>query len=362
MSKRVIACIVTLLLAAFPAAAAAKDVVTVKDMTGRNVSLPQHPDRIACLSPGTLRLIVYLQAQDRLVGIEDLEKKFPTTRPYYLAHPDLGQLSSIGPGGPNSINKEPDYEKILSAKPDVIFITYMEADLADQVQKKIGIPVFVLTYGPFGTFTDQVFDSIMAAGRVLGRENRARAVVDYIQGSRQNLRDRVQNVPADQNPWAYIGGIGFKGTHGIESTETNYAPFEWVTARNAAQKEGQTGHLFIDKERLLEIDPDVIFIDGGGKDLVRQDYEKKSAFYQGLKAFQNKKVYTLHSFNWYMTNLGTVITDAFTVGKILYPARFKDVDLAERADAVYDFLVGRPLYAEMKKIHGPLGQTAPFLK
>jgi len=363
MQKRLIALIGALLLAAaLTGPAAAKDVIIVRDMTGRNVSLNKNPDRIVCLCPGTLRQIVYLQAQDRVVGVEDMEKESPKTRPYYFAHPKLSQLPSVGPGGPNTINKEPDYEKILSVKPEVIFVTYMEADLADRVQRKIGIPVFVLTYGPFGTFNDKVFDSILAAGRVLGQESRAKAVVDFIQGARRNLQDRVKGVPEDKKPWAYIGGIGFKGTHGIESTETIYPPFEWVAAKNAAKKGGQTGHLFMDKEGLLKLDPDVIFIDGGGAELVRQDFEKRPAFYQGLKAFQNKKAYVLHSYNWYMTNLGTVIADAYAVGKILYPERFKDVDLAERADAAYTFLVGRPAHAEMTEVQGPLGQAVPYLK
>jgi iron complex transport system substrate-binding protein len=342
--------------------AGALDTQTVTDLAGRNVTVPRNPQRIVCIAPGTLRLIVYLQAHDRLVGIEDLEKKFPTTRPYYIANPQMAQLPSVGPGGPNTINKEPDYEKILRVNPDVIFVSYMEAGLADQVQQKIGIPVFILTYGPFGTFNDQVFDSIQAAGRVMGREQRADAVVTFIRNMRSQLDKRTAGIPDDRKPWIYIGGIGFKGTHGIESTETDYAPATWLGAKNIARTEGQSGHLFIDRERLLKINPDIVFIDGGGQTLVQQDYEKRPGYYQGLKAFQNKRVYTLHSFNWYMTNLGTVIVDAFAMGKILYPRQFEDVDMAVLADEVYTFLLGRPVFTELKQINGDLGQLLSCLE
>ena len=101
---------------------------TVLDMAGRRVSLSGQPARIICLSPGTLRLAVYLQAEDLVVGMEDMEKKFPTTRPYYIANPEFAELPSIGPGGPQSINKEPDYEKILAVKPDILFTSYMEGE------------------------------------------------------------------------------------------------------------------------------------------------------------------------------------------------------------------------------------------
>jgi iron complex transport system substrate-binding protein len=238
----------------------------------------------------------------------------------------------------------------------------MEAPLADRVQQKIGIPVFVLTYGPFGRFNDKVFDAITAAGKVLGREKRAEAVVAFIQDKRSQLHQRTADIPDDHKPGVYIGGIGFKGTHGIESTEIDYAPATWLGVKNIARKEGPSGHLFVDRERLLEMNPDMVFIDGGGQSLVLQDYEKRPGYYRGLKAFQNKQVYTLYSFNWYMTNLGTVIADAFAMGKIIYPQRFEDVETGALADEVYTFLLGRPVYADMKAINGDLGQLLPCLK
>jgi iron complex transport system substrate-binding protein len=354
--------VVMLFMAGYPFPDTVFGSVTVNDATGRSVKLENHPRRLVCIGPGTLRLIVYLQAQDRLVGIEDIEKRFPDTRPYFIANPQLANLPSVGPGGPNSINKEPDYEKILSVNPDIIFVSYMEADLAERVQKKIGIPVFVLSYGPFGTFTDSVFDSIMAAGQVLDTGERAQMVVNYFQKIRRDLRTRVIGVPEEEKPSVYIGGIGLKGTQGIESTETDYAPFNWVAAKNVVKQEGKKGHLFVGKERLLAIDPDIIFIDGGGNDLVRQDYEKKTAFYSGLSAFHKKEVYTLYPFNWYMTNLGTVVADAYAVGKILYPEQFAEIELSRKADAVYTFLLGRPVYDALRRTQGELGQTASFIR
>ncbi len=55
-------------------------------------------------------------------------------------------------------------------------------------------------------------------------------------------------------------------------------------------------HIFMDKEKLLAINPDVIFIDGGGLKLVEQDIIKKPEYYKALKAFQNKQVYSLLPF------------------------------------------------------------------
>jgi iron complex transport system substrate-binding protein len=291
-----------------------------------------------------------------------MEKRFPTTRPYWIANSDLGRLPSIGPGGPNSINKEPDLEKVLAVNPEVIFISYMERGNADVLQKRIGIPVIVLTYGPFGSFNEVVYDAMRLMGRILGKEARAKAVIDFIEGAREDLNSRVGGFPEDRKPTVYVGGIGFKGSHGIESTETLYAPFEWVKARNIAMSEGKKGHLFVDKEKILQWNPDLVFIDSGGNERVREDYIKKPGFYSGLKAFRNRDVHILHAFNWYMTNIGTVLTDAYTVGKILYPEAFGDVDLPRKADEIYTFLLGKPVYRQMAKQFGELGEVPNYLK
>ncbi len=338
------------------ASAMAQNSMTLQDMVGRQVTLPGSPGRIICISPGTLRLVTYLQASDKVVGIEDMEKRFPTTRPYFIANPSYASLPSIGPGGPNTINKEPDYEKILTVQPDVVFISYMERELADRIQNKLGIPVFVVSYGPFGRFDDTVFDSLIAMGKILEREQRAQDVVQFIKSQRQLLQDRVSQIPDIEKPTAYIGGIGFKGTQGLESTETDYAPLEWAGGKNVAKQENKAGHTFINKEKLLKWNPDVIFVDGGGKGQVAQEIEKNPNFFKGLSAFTGSRVYGLYSFNWYMTNLGTVITDAYAVAKILYPGRFEDLVLADKANEVYSFLLGKPLYQELAKINGVLGE------
>jgi len=340
----------------------AKETIAVTDTVGREVTIPKDPERIICISPGTLRLILYVGGKSKVVGIEDFEKANPKTRPYWIANSELGGLPSIGPGGPNTINKEPDLEKVLAINPDVVFISYMDQGNANALQEKIGIPIIVLSYGPFGTFSEVVYDSIRLVGQALGKEARAKAVIDFVEGSRGDLLSRVAGFPEENKPTVYVGGIGFKGTHGIQSTETLYAPFEWVEARNIVMSKGKKGHLFVDKEEILTWNPDIIFIDSGGSELVRQDYEKKPDFYRGLTAFKNGRVHTLHSFNWYMTNIGTVIADAYTVGKLLYPKRFADVNLREKADEIYTFLVGQPVYDQLAETYGHLGETPTYLK
>jgi iron complex transport system substrate-binding protein len=338
------------------------EMITVTDTAGRKVSVPSDPQRIVCLGPGTLRLIVYLQAQDKVVGVEDMEKRNPAGRPYWIAHPELAKLPRCGPGGPACINKKPDLEAILSLSPQVVFVTYMDASLADEVQKTLGIPVVVLTYGALATFDEAVYDSIRLAGKILKREARADEVVNFIESLRKDLGKRTSQVPEDKKQGVYVGGIGYRGAHGIESTEQKYIPFTWINAKNLAErlKASVGSHVFVDKETLLKLDPDVIFIDGGGLALVAEDYRKKVKFYGALKAFSTNRVYSLLPFNWYTTNIGTALADAYAIGKILYVDRFKDVDPEKKADDIYIFLDGKPVYKTMKEDYGAIGGPVSF--
>jgi iron complex transport system substrate-binding protein len=336
--------------------------VTVTDMEGRRVTAPFEPERIVCIGPGALRLIVYLQASSKVSGVEDMEKMNPGGRPYWIAHPELSRLPRCGPGGPASINKKPDLEAVLACKPQVIFSTYMDAPLAEEVQRTLGIPLVVLNYGAFATFDETVYDALCIAGRILNREKRAHDVVAYIDNLRKDMSKRTKDIPEVSKPEVYIGGIGYQGSRGIESTEQNYIPFKWIGAKNAAERAKASigSHVDMDKEMLLKLNPDVIFIDSNGLSLVREDCRKKPEYYHVLKAFSNRRVYILHPFNWYATNIDTALADAYVIGKILYKKQFEDIDPQQIAEEIYTFLVGKSIVEIMERDYGLNGQMVAF--
>ena len=82
---------------------AEKATMVVKDLAGREVAVPKNVERVVAAGPGALRIIVYLNATDMVVGVEDFEKQHPGGRPYIIAHPELKELPSIGPGGPGKL-------------------------------------------------------------------------------------------------------------------------------------------------------------------------------------------------------------------------------------------------------------------
>lgn len=334
----------------------AQNALTVVDSAGRTVEVPADVKRIICVGPGCLRLVCYLGAQDKVVGIEAFEKTQQVGRSYRYTFPELLALPVIAPGGPGNVNKEPDLEAVLSVKPDVIFASYMDKNRADALQKKIGIPVVTLSYGRFGSFDDELYLSLRLSGKILNKEKRAREITSFIEQAKIDLSKRTTGVEETSRPSVYVGGVGYRGAQGIESTETDYLPLEWVRARNVAQSDGKEGHLFVNKEKILSWDPDVIFVDALGLNIIASDYQKKPQFYQALQAFRKGKVYVLWPFNAYMTNIDTVIIDAYMAGLILYPERFRDISIDKKIDEVYRFFIGESVAESMKRDAGTLGR------
>jgi iron complex transport system substrate-binding protein len=111
-------------------------------------------------------------------------------------------------------------------------------------------------------------------------------------------------------------------------------------------------HSSISKEKIMEWDPDLLFLDlstlqlgdkSGGLFELRSD-----PAYRTLSAVKSGKVYGLLPYNWYTKNYGSILANAYFIGKTVYPDRFADIDPAKKADEIYTFLVGKPVFEEMK--------------
>jgi iron complex transport system substrate-binding protein len=317
----------------------------ITDLAGREVEVTVPAKRVTAIGPGALRLVCYAGGADKVVGIENVEKQWSTGRPYILAHPELLNLPVIGQGGPDST---PDPELLLGVDPDVIFVAYLvDAAKADELQSKTGIPVVVLSYGQLGTFDKEIYESIALIGEITGEEERAQEVIAYIKGCRDDLEERTAEIPVGEKPRVYVGGIGMKGTHGIESTQGNFPPLASIGAVNVVDETGSKGSVMIDKEKLIAWDPDIIFIDESGLQMVKDDYAGNPGFYNTLKAVKEGKVYGYLPYNYYTTNIDTAIADAYFMGRTVFPEAFEDIDPEAKADEIYRFLLGEALYQRM---------------
>ena len=211
----------------------------------------------------------------------------------------------------------------------------------------VHIPDFI-THVKEGEF-EKAYETIRLLGELYGLETRAQELTKYLKGIQTDLDTRTAKIADDQKPSVYVGGVSFKGNHGFEGTEAGYGPFALIHAKNLADTTGQTGAFNIDTEQVLAWDPDVIFLDFNGMDLINEDYQAHPEFYQSLSAVRGGKVYSQISFRSCASNLETALADAYYAACMLYPEQFADIDPEVKAGEIFTELLGSNPYPDLKE-------------
>ncbi|VGO19942.1 iron ABC transporter substrate-binding protein [Pontiella sulfatireligans] len=336
-------------------AAAARPII---DASGRTVQVPEHVERVICSGPGCLRLLTYLRSQQMAVAVDSAELSCNTfdARPYAIANPQFKKLPLFGEFRGND---NPELILSLTPQPQVIFKTYagMGHDPAE-LQKKTGIPVVVLDYGNLTDARFRFFASLDIMAGVIGKKEQSDAVKAFLGNQIADLTTRCGHISAEQAPSVFIGGVAYKGQHGFQSTEPAYPPFVFINAWNPANdKTAATTGLRVSniaKEKILEWDPDFLFLDLSSLQSEARALNelKNDPVYKVLTAVRSGRVYGVLPYNSYTINYGSALANAYYIGKTLYPDRFEDIDPAEKADAIYTFLVGEPVFSGMNQCVG----------
>ncbi|MFP4047571.1 MAG: iron ABC transporter substrate-binding protein [Bacteroidales bacterium] len=318
-----------------------------KDMLGRTVGVPEKVNKVVAIGPGALRLLCYLQVTEKVTGIEELERR--SGRPYAFAYPELQNKPLIGPPFTG------DAELIASCKPDIIVKTYTSQREADKLQNKTNIPVVAIQYTSKRDEWKTLKKSLSFLGEVFNKQSRADSLIAFFSSSIDTLK--LLTSKADAKPKVYAGGISHRGTHGFTSTSIYYEPFEFVSARNVAsplrEKYDSMEEVIIDPEQILKWNPEIIFLDLAGIQLIRKDIQKYGKLLDNTTAFKNSQVYGIHPYNWYAVNYATTLINAWYIGSVLYPEQFSKFDIEKKADEIYTQFLGKNVYQEMTEQYGP---------
>ncbi|MBA2861146.1 iron ABC transporter substrate-binding protein [Methanococcus maripaludis] len=328
--------------------------ITVVDAAGRTVEVPKNPEKIIALR-GASREVVYLRAQDKIIGIEFREGSlkgdgiYPSAFqiPHIAAYPELINLTVVTAG--STIN----FEEITKIQPDIIFMGTSGALYADDTQKKTGIPVVIVHVNAVGTEAEheKYYETLRLMGEILGKEERAEELISIIEEYETDLANRVADIPDEERPTVYIAGRPYCGAHGLDGTDAQWIPFRLINANNIASGLSNISEgLTINKEQLLEWDPEYIFASEASMRFINNDLSDSA--YQGLSAIKNGNVYGVLPYCWYSYNKDSGIADAYFIGKTIYPEQFSDIDPEAKADEIYEKFLGKPVYSAMETQFG----------
>lgn len=308
---------------------------TVTDILGREVAIPASVETVAALGSAG-RFIVYAGAADKIAGLSDLEKSADPGMPFAYANKALfAECASVSSGG----GKDTYYtEEIVMLDPDLIVLLTSDPAAADELAAQLQKSVLAVYARDF---LDPNFTaSLRLLGSVLGTEEHAETVAAAVEGWVADLDARTADIPEEDKPTVYTGGVGFRGPHGFEGTYGAYPPFVAIHANNVVDQTGEAGAMLIDLEKVTVWDPEIIFLNPSNMYIVNEDYGTNAAFYDSLSAVKNGRVYSQVTFNYFNTNMEIAIADAYYAGCILFPEQFADVDFNARAEEIFRAMVG----------------------
>ena len=134
----------------------------------------QRPSRIISVVPAVTEMLFALGAGDRVVGVGSFDK-FP---PEVAALPRVGALL------------DPDLERILSLKPDLVVVYGSQADFRRQLERA-RISTFVYSHAGLA----DVPTTISELGERIGAAERAKGLVQDIRSRIEAVRQRVAGRP-----------------------------------------------------------------------------------------------------------------------------------------------------------------------
>jgi len=294
-------------LLAQPALAQEK-MVTVTDMRGTAIEVPAQPTRIATVS--------YFGVDTALaLGLKPVATTYMTAgrHPAYL----LGLTRDMQMLGQRA---KPNLELFSQAKPDLIVTVprYTNANIAQY--RKIA---------PVIGYDNELFDADAAEvenlGRVLGREAEARALNDQF---RKDLADHAARAPREGRPrfqimWAGDTPYTFYTGH---MTASIVAALAGDNIAGPIPPGGRFG-AELSLEKMLEQDPEVIFVYDSGPDRPHEN----NPIWKQISAVRNGRVHFVGD-HWVEAS-GPVARQIVLreAANLLYPQIFPKVDIQAEA-------------------------------
>jgi len=313
--------------------AAAGDAVSFTDQKGRRVSLPEPAERVVTIPiPAASMFMAMDGGSDRLGGMHPKSKSAL----------EEGILKDIFPAAvdiPSDVVGQgfmPNIEELLSVDPDLVFQWAHQGDDIIRPIENAGLTVATFLYG-----TEEYAEEwLRIMGTVLGRTDKADALIDWRRQTRKEIEAKVAVIPQDERP-RVLYFLRFLSSKTVAGTGTYNDFYIGLTGgRNPAAE--LPGFKEVNAEQIVAWDPEVILLNGFEGDLSPADVYADPLL-ADVSAVRNKRVYKvpLGGYRWDPPNQESPLMWKWLT-MVFYPDRFDWPLRAEMADK-YRFIYGHDL-------------------
>ncbi len=301
-------------------------VKTVVDSVGREVTIPQNPERLGALYAPTGHIIAMLDSGDKIVAVNNGLKRDKLLNQLV---PAIGEASRVVSSG--QINME----ELAKLEVDLAFIPldiYREEKQVKQLGK-LGIPYIVVDFQSI----EEQKSLVSLMGEILGAEEEAQTYNDFYDNVIAQTKKAVESVTMDKRTRVY---------HSINEANctvaSNTLPADWmhiaggvnVSLDTELEKDGDK--YYTNLEQIIYWNPDVIYCNEEGVPA----YIMNNDQWSDIAAIKSGRVLQLPVgiSRWgHKTSLETPLAILY-VAQDLYPQAMQNVDVEAMIRSFYSDL------------------------
>lgn len=248
----------------------------VEDDLGRDVIIPERPERIVSLAPSITETLFALGLGNRVAGVTEY-CDYPPEVPESV---EGGELETVG--GFATVN----VEKVVDLEPDLIISTTgVQRDHLNRLEE-LGETVVALE----GDNIPDVTEDIRLIGRMTGASQRAEAVAENMEDEMAEIVEKVGGLPQGRRPKVFYE-LGVEPLFTAGRGSFIHEIIELAGGRNIAENSGE--YSAFSKEKIIESDPDVFVIGVHGSELSLSTVEGVEKRFAGIGAVEESRIYKL---------------------------------------------------------------------
>ncbi len=263
--------------------------VSVVDGTGATVTVAKPPQKIACLTSNCVDILADLGVEPYAVLTSDNDEL--ARMPDYFGD-KAAAFKQIGGGW-----MEPSIEETIAVQPDLIIgHPFAHGELYKAFEKTA--PLYNVHRVES---VDAAKKNVTDLGKILGREEQAKAAIENFDKRLKALADRV---PENRLSAAVIEGSDanftlYLGESILGQLFNPLLKYDWKAPEGVKP---EYGSIPFSLEKLLEIDPDILFVHtpswSGPADPLPKQFAKNPVWAQ-LKAVKSGRVYEVNGKLWH---------------------------------------------------------------
>lgn len=295
----------------------------IKDIDGKEVTVPTNPERIADLWHANNQVVLLLGGAEKLVSTTTNVKSLSWFKQVY---PGIEKVDAPVKGTDVNI------EQLLADKPDVVL-----ASSKDQISKTSAADI-PSVHVEFQNFAD-LKRTVELTAEVIGTNDaidRANKYLAYLEKNENLIKERLKDVKENPKVLHISGGSDLTKVDGSKSLIG-----EWMKLAGATNSlDGVENLKNVSIEQIIASQPDVIII--GGADAQKGvDAIKADAAWKDVPAVKNDKIIKnpVGTFNWDRYSAEEAL-QILWAAKLFHPEQFQDVDLVQETREFYATFYG----------------------